>query len=136
MPVILLGAIRGMATHGILGMFVGGTLLRWAIRYSWVGWPTGRPQKVPGTGRSPCGELTRMPRRLVAGLADRRLFPIIASLGLRGEIGDQLYKEFGAGKLDGVNFQRAMADEAQHAGHGLWRLDTAWAALEQTQARG
>jgi predicted PurR-regulated permease PerM len=27
MPVILLGAIGGMATPGILGMFVGGTLL-------------------------------------------------------------------------------------------------------------
>ena len=55
-------------------------------------------------------------------------------LGSGGEIGYQLYKEFGAGKLDGVNFQGATADEAQHAGHGLWRLDTAWAALKQTQA--
>ena len=58
------------------------------------------------------------------------------SLGSGGEIGYQLYKEFGAGKLDGVNFQGATADEAQHDGHGLWRLDTAWAALKQAQARG
>jgi len=53
-----------------------------------------------------------------------------------GEIGHQLYNEFGAGKLNGVNFQSAPADEAQGAGYGFWRLDAARAALEQIQAKG
>ncbi len=53
-----------------------------------------------------------------------------------GEIGHQLYNKFGAGKLNGVNFQSAPADEAQGAGYGFWRLDAARAALEQTQTKG
>lgn len=53
-----------------------------------------------------------------------------------GEIGHQLYKEFGAGKLDCVDFQSVPTDEAQGAGYGFWRLDAARAAQEQTQARG
>ncbi len=53
-----------------------------------------------------------------------------------GEIGHQLYNEFGAGKLNGVNFQSAPADEAQGAGYGFWRPDAARAALEQIQAKG
>ena len=53
-----------------------------------------------------------------------------------GEIGHQLYKEFGAGKLDCVDFQSVTTDEAQGAGYGFWRLDAARAAQEQTQARG
>jgi predicted PurR-regulated permease PerM len=38
MPVILLGALGGMATAGILGMFVGATLLAlgYQIFMSWV----------------------------------------------------------------------------------------------------
>jgi predicted PurR-regulated permease PerM len=38
MPVVLLGALGGMATHGILGMFVGATLLTlgYQIFMSWV----------------------------------------------------------------------------------------------------
>ena len=38
MPVILLGALGGMATHGILGMFVGATLLAlgYQIFMAWV----------------------------------------------------------------------------------------------------
>jgi len=38
MPVILLGALGGMATGGILGMFVGATLLAlgYQIAMSWV----------------------------------------------------------------------------------------------------
>ena len=109
----------------------------WAIKYSWVGWPTDRPQKVPGHRAFPLRRVdANAPANWMRVSQIVVLFPIIASLGLRGEIGHQLYKEFRAGKLDGVNFQRATADEAQHAGHGLWRLDTAWAALEQTQARG
>src|SRR5271166_6275593 len=46
MPVILLGALGGMGTGGILGMFVGARCWRWANRYSWVGWRTGRPERV------------------------------------------------------------------------------------------
>ena len=53
-----------------------------------------------------------------------------------GEIGHQLYKEFGAGKLDCVDFQSVPTDEAQGAGYGFRRLDAARAAQEQTQARG
>src|SRR6266478_6384140 len=59
-----------------------------------------------------------------------------SGLGSGGEIGHQLYKEFGAGKLDCVDFQSVPADEAQGAGYGFWRLDAAQAAQEQTQARG
>jgi hypothetical protein len=39
-----------------------------------------------------------------------------------GKIGHQLYNKFGAGKLNGVNFQSAPADEAQGAGYGFCRL--------------
>ena len=53
-----------------------------------------------------------------------------------GEIGHQLYKEFGAGKLDCVDFQSVPTDEAQGAGYGFWRLDATRAAQEQTQACG
>ena len=35
---------------------------------------------------------------------------------LRGETGHQLYKQFGDGKLGGVNLQGMPADEAQRAG--------------------
>src|SRR6267142_3498100 len=53
-----------------------------------------------------------------------------------GEIGHQLYKEFGAGKLDCVDFQSVPTDEAQGAGYGFRRSDAARAAQELTQARG
>jgi hypothetical protein len=56
--------------------------------------------------------------------------------GSGGEIGHQLYKEFGAGKLDCVDFQSVPTDEAQGAGYNFWRLDAARAAQEQTQASG
>jgi hypothetical protein len=36
-------------------------------------------------------------------------------LGSGGEIGHQLYKEFGASKLDGVDFQSVPTNEAQNA---------------------
>ena len=51
-------------------------------------------------------------------------------------MGHQLYNEFGAGKLNGVNFQSAPANEAQGDGYGFWRLDAARAALKQAQAKG
>jgi predicted PurR-regulated permease PerM len=42
MPVILLGALGGMATGGILGMFVGATLL--ALGYQiFMGWVAANP---------------------------------------------------------------------------------------------
>jgi predicted PurR-regulated permease PerM len=48
MPVILLGALGGMATAGILGMFVGATLLTlgYQLFMGWVGANpnVGRPQ--------------------------------------------------------------------------------------------
>ena len=49
MPVVLLGALGGMATGGIIGLFVGATLL--AVGYqlfmSWVA--MGRDPASPGT---------------------------------------------------------------------------------------
>ena len=59
-----------------------------------------------------------------------------AVFGSGGEIGHELYKEFGAGKLDCVDFQSVPTDEAQGARYGFWRLDAARAAQEQTQASG
>jgi hypothetical protein len=59
-----------------------------------------------------------------------------SDLGSGCEIGQQLYKEFRAGKLDCVDFQSVPTDEAQDAGYGFWRLDAARAAQEQTQASG
>ena len=45
MPVILLGALGGMATGGILGMFVGATLL--ALGYQiFMGWVATNPEKI------------------------------------------------------------------------------------------
>lgn len=77
MPVILLGALGGMGTGGILGMFVGATLLALGYQIFMVGWRTGRPQKVPRHRAIP---LRRIDATALAdwdaGLAVRRLFPI------------------------------------------------------------
>lgn len=54
----------------------------------------------------------------------------VSGQGSGGEIGHQLYKKFGAGKLDGVDFQSVPTDEAERAGDGFWRLDAALATLE------
>ena len=49
MPVILLGALGGMATAGILGLFVGATLL--ALGYQiFMGWVRGTSQAGPAPG--------------------------------------------------------------------------------------
>jgi predicted PurR-regulated permease PerM len=46
MPVILLGALGGMATAGILGLFVGATVL--ALGYKvFMGWVDGDAEPVP-----------------------------------------------------------------------------------------
>jgi predicted PurR-regulated permease PerM len=45
MPVILLGALGGMATAGILGMFVGATLLALGYQIFW-GWVAANPDSV------------------------------------------------------------------------------------------
>jgi predicted PurR-regulated permease PerM len=51
MPVILLGALGGMATAGILGMFVGATLL--ALGYQvFMGWVANRPDAKPAAPAS------------------------------------------------------------------------------------
>ena len=48
MPVILVGALGGMATGGIIGMFVGATLLALAWRVS-TGWVDENPDDIlPG----------------------------------------------------------------------------------------
>ena len=48
MPVILLGALGGMAAGGILGLFVGATLL--ALGYQiFMGWVAANPDAKPPT---------------------------------------------------------------------------------------
>ena len=48
MPVILLGALGGLATGGILGMFVGATLL--ALGYQiFMGWVSIAPAATPSS---------------------------------------------------------------------------------------
>ena len=48
MPVILIGALGGMASAGILGMFVGATLL--AVGYQvFMAWVTNNPDATPPT---------------------------------------------------------------------------------------
>jgi len=53
MPVILLGALGGMAAAGILGMFVGATLLAlgYQLFMGWVG--TNRPAEIPQEAAKP-----------------------------------------------------------------------------------
>ena len=46
MPVILLGALGGMATTGILGMFIGATLLALAYQI-FMGWVANNPESEP-----------------------------------------------------------------------------------------
>jgi predicted PurR-regulated permease PerM len=51
MPVILLGALGGMAAAGILGMFVGATLL--ALGYQiFMGWVEANPDAGPAPAAS------------------------------------------------------------------------------------
>ena len=51
MPVILLGALGGMASGGILGMFVGATLL--ALGYQiFMGWITTSPNSDPAVSQN------------------------------------------------------------------------------------
>ena len=50
-------------------------------------------------------------------------------------MGQQFYNQLGAGKLNGVNFERVPTNEAQGAGYGFLRLNPARAALEQAQAK-
>ncbi len=65
MPVILLGALGGMATAGILGMFVGATLL--ALGYQiFMSWVAANPDTAAGSGRvrirsRPAESMFRMP---------------------------------------------------------------------------
>ena len=46
------------------------------------------------------------------------------------EIGQQLDKEFRAGKLDSVNCQGVPTDEAKRTGYLIWRLEAALATCE------
>jgi predicted PurR-regulated permease PerM len=51
MVVILLGALGGLATHGILGMFIGATLL--ALGYQiFMAWVATNPDKAPTERKS------------------------------------------------------------------------------------
>jgi predicted PurR-regulated permease PerM len=52
MPVILIGALGGMATAGILGMFVGAVLL--ALGYQiFMGWVAANPHRIDDSGATP-----------------------------------------------------------------------------------
>lgn len=51
-------------------------------------------------------------------------------------MGQQFYNEFGAGKLNGVDFQGVPTYVAQGAGDEFRRLDAARATMEQTKAKG
>ena len=57
MPVILLGALGGMASAGILGMFVGATLLAlgYQIFMGWVATNPDAPAATPERGMPPVG---------------------------------------------------------------------------------
>jgi predicted PurR-regulated permease PerM len=51
MPVILLGALGGMAAAGILGMFIGATLL--ALGYAiFMNWVAANPKTLPEVAES------------------------------------------------------------------------------------
>ena len=50
MPVVLLGALGGLATSGILGMFVGATVLTLGYQI-FMGWVSADPAADPGTGK-------------------------------------------------------------------------------------
>ena len=57
MPVILLGALGGLATRGILGMFVGATLL--ALGYQiFMGWVAGNPDSAAASAAVDSSEAT------------------------------------------------------------------------------
>ena len=61
MPIILLGALGGMATAGILGMFVGATLF--ALGYKiFMGWVADNPDAAGASreGASPSARLNRL----------------------------------------------------------------------------
>jgi hypothetical protein len=66
MPVILLGALGGMATAGILGLFVGATLL--ALGYQiFMGWVATSPDVEPAPnegGVAPVEQLVSPPAAL------------------------------------------------------------------------
>ena len=53
-----------------------------------------------------------------------------AQLDQAARSGTNLIRQFGAGKLDGIDFQSVPADETQEADYGFRRLDAARAALE------
>ena len=63
-------------------------------------------------------------------------FPVPLRYQLGSKIEHHLGIDFGAGKLNGIDFQGVPADKTQEAGYDFWRLDGAWAALEQTQTNG
>jgi predicted PurR-regulated permease PerM len=65
MPVILLGALGGMATTGILGMFIGATLL--ALGYQiFMGWvdsnPESQPEECSPSSTKPLAAVAKQPR--------------------------------------------------------------------------
>ena len=60
MPVILFGALGGMASHGILGMFVGATFL--ALGYQiFDDWVAGDPENVPAARTEPIDKSESLP---------------------------------------------------------------------------
>ena len=87
MPVILIGALGGMAVQGILGMFVGATLL--ALGYQiFMGWVHTNPDALSARKRAkhrPPVERMRAPRR--AHAAERLLLAGCLLLGACTTVG-------------------------------------------------
>jgi predicted PurR-regulated permease PerM len=56
MPVILIGALGGLATAGILGLFVGATLL--ALGYQiFMGWVAAHPESAPPVAKAEASQV-------------------------------------------------------------------------------
>jgi hypothetical protein len=67
MPVILVGALGGMATDGIIGMFVGATLLAlaWQVVTGWV-------DEIPDANIPPAADEPRLVTQAQIGPSDVR----------------------------------------------------------------
>ena len=71
MPVILLGALGGMATAGILGMFVGATLLTLGYQI-FMGWVAANPNAGPAQAESDAGGALNGPSHRCGARGSRR----------------------------------------------------------------
>ena len=113
MPVVLLGALGGLATPGILGMFIGATVLAWATRSSCGGWRP-IPTLGDGGGESPIRRpepMRAMPstgsRGDAYGPGRRRCCSAAAPRWARTSSGPRAL----AGRLDGGSLESLRAEQ-------------------------